>query len=219
MKSGGAPAGRVLVVGGYGAVGAVVTATLAEWFPGLVVPGGRDEVRARRLGGVRVDVADPDGFVQALDELGELSLDLQPKLLRVLEQRELRRVGGSKTLKVDLRVVAATRKNSFNVYMYEQTIPGGITPAAFRAQYIVDVSSVINEKMDSIRAHWTQMKRNGDWWLEGIRGRAMYRGYQIQTQYAEAFEIIKIKDDTNLFAAERAIVRATAPKELSEAVA
>ena len=100
-------------------------------------------------------------------------------------------------------VVAATRKNSFNVYMYEQTIPGGITPAAFRAQYIVDVSSVINEKMDSIRAHWTQMKRNGDWWLEGIRGRAMYRGYQIQTQYAEAFEIIKIKDDTNLFFGER----------------
>jgi transcriptional regulator with GAF, ATPase, and Fis domain len=46
-----------------------------------------------------------------LDELGELSLDLQPKLLRVLEQRELRRVGGTKTLKVDLRVVAATRKD------------------------------------------------------------------------------------------------------------
>ena len=46
-----------------------------------------------------------------LDELGELSLDLQPKLLRVLEQRELRKVGGSKTLKVDLRVVAATRKD------------------------------------------------------------------------------------------------------------
>jgi transcriptional regulator with GAF, ATPase, and Fis domain len=46
-----------------------------------------------------------------LDELGELSLDLQPKLLRVLEQRELRRVGGSKILKVDLRVVAATRKD------------------------------------------------------------------------------------------------------------
>ena len=46
-----------------------------------------------------------------LDEIGELSLDLQPKLLRVLEQRELRRVGGSKTLKVDLRVIAATRKD------------------------------------------------------------------------------------------------------------
>jgi transcriptional regulator with GAF, ATPase, and Fis domain len=46
-----------------------------------------------------------------LDELGELSLDLQPKLLRVLEQRELRRVGGTKVTKVDLRVIAATRKD------------------------------------------------------------------------------------------------------------
>ncbi|MCX5743016.1 MAG: sigma 54-interacting transcriptional regulator [Proteobacteria bacterium] len=46
-----------------------------------------------------------------LDELGELSLDLQPKLLRVLEQREFRRVGAQKTLKVDLRIIAATRKD------------------------------------------------------------------------------------------------------------
>jgi transcriptional regulator with GAF, ATPase, and Fis domain len=49
-----------------------------------------------------------------LDELGELSLDLQPKLLRVIEQRELRRVGGSRTLKVDLRILAATRKDLRN---------------------------------------------------------------------------------------------------------
>jgi LmbE family N-acetylglucosaminyl deacetylase len=96
-------------------------------------------------------------------------------------------------------VIAATRKNDFNVYMYEQTLPGGITPAAFRAQYLVDVSGVIHEKMEGVRAHASQMQRNGEWWLEGIRGRAMYRGYQIRAQYAEAFEIVKIRDDTNLF--------------------
>lgn len=99
-------------------------------------------------------------------------------------------------------VIAATRKNHFNVYMYEQTIPGGITPAAFRAQYLIDVSDFIEEKMDSVRAHASQILRNGDWWVEGIRGRAMYRGYQMRAKYAEAFEIIKISGDTNLFIGE-----------------
>ena len=99
-------------------------------------------------------------------------------------------------------VIAATRKNHFNVYMYEQTIPGGITPAAFRAQYLIDISHFIDKKMDSVRAHASQIGRNGDWWIEGIRGRAMYRGYQMRARYAEAFEIIKISGDTELFSGE-----------------
>jgi transcriptional regulator with GAF, ATPase, and Fis domain len=46
-----------------------------------------------------------------LDEVGELPLDVQPKLLRVLESGEYRRVGGNKTLKNEARVVAATKRN------------------------------------------------------------------------------------------------------------
>jgi transcriptional regulator with PAS, ATPase and Fis domain len=46
-----------------------------------------------------------------IDELGELPLDLQPKLLRALESRQVRRVGGSEWIPVDVRVVAATHRD------------------------------------------------------------------------------------------------------------
>jgi len=46
-----------------------------------------------------------------LDEIGELTLDLQPKLLRALEQREIKRVGSNVPVKIDVRVVCATNRN------------------------------------------------------------------------------------------------------------
>jgi len=46
-----------------------------------------------------------------LDEVGELSLSIQAKLLRILQEKEFERVGGNKTIKADVRIIAATNRN------------------------------------------------------------------------------------------------------------
>ncbi|HUS32474.1 MAG TPA: sigma 54-interacting transcriptional regulator [Kofleriaceae bacterium] len=62
--------------------------------------------------------ADKQGLIEAanhgtlfLDEIGELALDLQPQLLRVLDRRQVRRVGETQSVDVDIRVVAATHRD------------------------------------------------------------------------------------------------------------
>jgi len=70
---------------------------------------------ARRAG--RFELA--DGGTLFLDEVGDLPMEVQIKLLRALQEREFERVGGSETIKVDVRVVSATNRD------LEQMIDGG----------------------------------------------------------------------------------------------
>ncbi|MBC7898856.1 MAG: sigma 54-interacting transcriptional regulator [Saprospiraceae bacterium] len=65
---------------------------------------------ARKIG--RFELA--DGATIFLDEVGELPLELQVKLLRVIQEGEFERLGSSKTIKADVRIIAATNRNLEN---------------------------------------------------------------------------------------------------------
>ncbi|HEY0985563.1 MAG TPA: sigma 54-interacting transcriptional regulator [Kofleriaceae bacterium] len=62
---------------------------------------------ARRIGAFEA----ASGGTILLDELGELALDLQPKLLRAIERREFQRIGGTERIATDVRIIAATNRN------------------------------------------------------------------------------------------------------------
>jgi len=69
--------------------------------------GAFTDAHSRHLG--RFEIA--HGATLFLDEIGELSLELQPKLLRVLQDGEFERLGSSHTIKVDVRIIVATNRN------------------------------------------------------------------------------------------------------------
>jgi formate hydrogenlyase transcriptional activator len=52
-----------------------------------------------------------DGGTLFLDEIGDISLELQPKLLRAVQEREFERLGSTRTIQVDVRMIAATHRN------------------------------------------------------------------------------------------------------------
>jgi DNA-binding NtrC family response regulator len=81
-----------------------------------------------------------DGGTLLLDEVGDMSLETQAKILRALQEREIERVGGNKTIKVDVRVLAATNQDleakvksgGFREDLYYRLNVVGITLPALR---------------------------------------------------------------------------------------
>jgi DNA-binding NtrC family response regulator len=98
-----------------------------------------------------------------LDEVGDMPLAMQAKLLRVLQEREIERVGGSETIKVDTRVVAATNrdlvaaceKDAFRADLYDRlnVLPLAIPPLRARredvpilARHFLDLAARANDR-------------------------------------------------------------------------
>jgi len=90
-----------------------------------------------------------------LDEIGDMSLKAQSKVLRILQEQRFERVGGSRTIKVDVRVIAATNKNleeeiakgTFreDLYFRLNVIPIRVPPLRERVD---DINDLVNEFLD-----------------------------------------------------------------------
>ena len=101
-----------------------------------------------------------------LDEISEMSLPLQSKLLRVLQEREFERVGGNRTINVDVRVVAATNrkleqsveKNEFrqDLYFRLNVVPVHVPPLRDREGDVQQLSEAFTQRF--IRSHGVPVK-------------------------------------------------------------
>lgn len=88
--------------------------------------------------------------------------------------------------------LSAARKQN-TILLYEPINPSGRGYIPFRAQVYFDITSTIDKKLDSLKAHKSQYSKYGDNWIESIKARAKFRGFEIGSEYAECFELVRME--------------------------
>ena len=132
---------------------------------------------AQRIG--RFEAA--NGGTVFLDEIGDMPLQLQTKLLRVLQEQEFERVGGNRTIQVDVRIVAATNRdlkgmveeNKFRADLYYRlaVFPINLPPLRQRREdialltrhFVQKHAKRMGRKIESIPMHALDALTNYDW--------------------------------------------------------
>jgi LmbE family N-acetylglucosaminyl deacetylase len=80
-----------------------------------------------------------------------------------------------------------------SILMYEPMMPAGRSYVGFRPQMYVDISGQIKMKLDALRAHESQYQKYGDAWIAAVEARCRLRGFEMGTDYAEAFEAARFE--------------------------
>ena len=90
-------------------------------------------------------------------------------------------------------ISAGRRKNT--IFMFEPIAPSGRSYVPFKPQMYVDITEVMDKKIASLKLHTTEYHKFGEEWITGVTCRAGFRGYEIGTRYAEAFEVLRCELD------------------------
>jgi formate hydrogenlyase transcriptional activator len=132
---------------------------------------------AQRLG--RLELAHKGTLF--LDEIGDLPLELQPKLLRALQEQEFERLGSSRTIRVDVRTVAATNQNlaemvnerrfPADLYYRLNVFPIALPPLRERREdlpllvehLVRKFAEKMNKEIDGVPEHVLEILRQHDW--------------------------------------------------------